>query len=147
MKLATLLLLTLLVAACSGEHIPSDGGIPSNPGGGPGSPDGGGGNGGSGGTNGGGSNGNLGGTSVTYDIVATQVLQPKCTRCHQPGGRLLDLTTYEAIMGNPGLVTPGVPAQSSLFNAIAQNFMPPRSPLSDDLKALVAKWIEDGAQK
>jgi hypothetical protein len=96
-----------------------------------------------------GASGNLGAEGeiepITFETIATQVL-PACTRCHQPGGRLIDLTSYEAIMAQPALVVPGSPQTSRLYVVVQQGIMPPRGPLlAPELQDLLFQFIAQGA--
>lgn len=87
------------------------------------------------------------GGEVRFQEVASQVLDQSCTGCHRAGGRLVDLSSYVAVVGRPGLVTPGNPAASRLYTVIASGQMPPSGPLSGALQELVARWIQQGAKE
>lgn len=94
--------------------------------------------------------GNPGGPTqpATFEAVKTQLLDQHCTGCHGPGGRLMDLSTFEAVMSRPGLITPGDPQSSRMLQAIVEGSMPPRgAPPSADALALLTKWISEGAIK
>jgi hypothetical protein len=58
----------------------------------------------------------------------------------------INLTSYSSIMSTGG-VKPGKPGQSKLYSVIADNSMPPKgsTPLTADQKALISKWISQGA--
>jgi len=123
-KLTVLVAGTLLVACGSPEHTVYNGG-------------------GGGNENGGAGNGGQV-KPVTYETIATQVL-PACTGCHGAGGRLLDLSSYEAIMAQPGLVVAGSPENSRLYTVVQQGIMPPRSALAPELQDLLFQFIAQGA--
>lgn len=85
---------------------------------------------------------------VTFDMVKTQVLDAHCTRCHREGGRLNDLSSFEAIMAQNKLVVPGKPNESQILEVIVTGVMPPRGAVvPQEAKDLLAKWIAQGATK
>jgi hypothetical protein len=81
--------------------------------------------------------------------LQTSIFNPKCVQCHQPGHERgnIDLTSYESIMKVRGLVIPKDPDNSILFIAVAAEEMPPRTPLGDEDKIAIYKWILAGAPK
>ena len=122
-KTLALLMLSLLFTACGDpEHITYGDGT----GGGQGGKD-------------------AGAEVIKYEAVKTQVLDAKCTGCHGAGGRLVDLSSLEALMARPGLVVPGQPDQSRLYTVLAQGIMPPRGTLPNELQQIVFNWILQGA--
>lgn len=86
------------------------------------------------------------GEVLRYETVNAQVLAVRCATCHAAGGRLLDLSSREALMAEPGLVVPGAPEQSLLYTIIAQGIMPPRNALPADQQELIFRWIQQGAK-
>lgn len=84
----------------------------------------------------------------------TDIFQARCSECHGPEnarpkgdfGYVMDLARVAA---NPQLIVPGDPGKSDLFDMIDLDDMPPAKskfgPMPDDEKALIRKWIENGA--
>lgn len=84
----------------------------------------------------------------SFAAIQTSALGEACIRCHNPsvsrGG--VDLTTYAAVIENPGLVVPGNAELSRLYQVVFSGEMPPRGPrLSDEAIELIRDWINDGA--
>jgi uncharacterized membrane protein len=86
---------------------------------------------------------------VSYEQIKTRILEPRCTMCHGSWSPV-NLTTYEAIMASPSLVTAGNPEESRLYTAnlpTAGMRMPlGQDPISDDDLRLLRSWIEQGAE-
>lgn len=92
---------------------------------------------------------------ATFDSIAKNVFQTSCKDCHNPEGTgkriLLD---KESLLNSPlELIIPGNPDESGLIIAIERDDskrMPPEKSgykaLSDDTKAIIRKWIENGAK-
>lgn len=115
-KLVTLVLLSLLWSGCA---EPSHEGSPSSP-----AAD----NGGGGGDGGGG--GGLGDPkALDFAIVKAQIFTPRCVRCHQ------EFADYAKVALE----------LNQIQDAVLTNRMPPRGPLSDELKGLLTEWIGNGA--
>jgi hypothetical protein len=86
------------------------------------------------------------------DLVSRteSLIVSRCIRCHSgtesKGG--LDLSTrISALKGgeNGSAFTPGNADESLLFQRVVDDEMPPKSPLTDDEKALLSAWIGKGA--
>jgi cytochrome c553 len=71
---------------------------------------------------------------VDFQTVNTQVFQTSCTRCHDFTSKV-DLQSYAKIKQH----------LSSVQWMIKTDKMPPKKPLSPELKDLVLKWIDQGA--
>ncbi len=71
---------------------------------------------------------------IDFATVNTQVFESSCTRCHDFSSKL-DLQSYANIKQH----------LSKVQWAIANDKMPPKKPLSPELKDLVIKWIDQGA--
>jgi len=83
---------------------------------------------------------------VKKEVVA--LLQARCVKCH--GGEKpqagLDLASLEAVnRANRSVVVPGKLDASPLWQAIQQERMPPGEPLAGPERALLRRWIEQGA--
>ena len=95
---------------------------------------------------------------VSYHEHIRPVFQAKCQGCHQPAKQKADyvLTTVKSLIAggeNGAAVVPGKPEESSLVELITTQKgekrpeMPPKdTPLTDYERALVTKWIADGAK-
>ncbi len=86
----------------------------------------------------------------SFAALQTSVLGNHCIRCHNParneGG--LDLTSYAAAIGHPGLIVPGNAEASSLYQIDFRGEMPPRGPrLSDEAIQEIKEWIDNGANE
>lgn len=90
----------------------------------------------------------LAAATPTFQHEILPVLQQRCNACHGENGSAgLDLRTLESTLkGSSGgpVIEPGNPAGSLLFEKIFSNEMPIGNPLSDEEKALVRDWIENG---
>lgn len=78
---------------------------------------------------------------TTFETVQTSVLNQHCVTCHQPGKNRIILTSRDAVLRGPGLVTPGIPEKSLIYTALRDQQMPPSGPLDDDSIKLVYDWI------
>jgi len=71
-----------------------------------------------------------------FQIIRSQILQPKCLKCHSGAGAGgVSLDSYDSVVRN----------LSSVEAAVTQGFMPPRGPMERDLQDLLIKWIKLGA--
>ncbi|MCF8364494.1 MAG: hypothetical protein K9H16_01840 [Bacteroidales bacterium] len=92
--------------------------------------------------------------TVYFQNTILPLLQSSCgiIGCHDPGtatGRII-LTDYNYIM-NSGVITPGDPQDSELYEKITEDDPdkvmppPPNASLTAEQKAAVFKWIQQGA--
>ena len=92
---------------------------------------------------------------ATFDSIDKNVFQVSCKDCHNPDGtgKRVPLDK-EALLNSPlELIIPGNSDESGLIVAIERTDskrMPPEksgySALSDETKAIIRKWIENGAK-
>jgi len=88
-----------------------------------------------------------------FQSVFTNIIQPKCVRCHSGSDapHKIYLTSYEEIVGGtvfPPLIVPGKPNDSSLYKSVLSGKMPKNRPrLSDAELGVLYNWILDGALK
>lgn len=83
-----------------------------------------------GGSGGGGNNGGLDGQApLDFTRIKAEIFTPHCVRCH---GKF-------EVYANVALEL------SQIQDAVLNNRMPRRGPLSDELKALLTEWINLGA--
>jgi len=86
-----------------------------------------------------------------FENKIAPLLAGKCLECHDSAAKKgrLDLSRKVAALagGESGkVILPGNAAESLLWEQILSGDMPPQGePLSDDEKALVRRWIDDGA--
>lgn len=85
---------------------------------------------------------------ATYTAVATQILGPKCTRCHSEadakGG--VSFSSYASTIASPGAVVPYQPHVSRLFMKTYDGEMPEDGQrLSGAELELLYDWISLGA--
>ncbi len=81
------------------------------------------------------------------------LLKARCLKCHgpiKPKGKL-NLSSARSLArggANGAVVVPGNPDESTLWDLVANDEMPPEpdEPLSDDEKNTLRRWIEDGAR-
>jgi hypothetical protein len=71
-------------------------------------------------------------------LTVRQILQDNCSACHDWA------TSYKGI-ADPARVTPGSPEKSPLYTSVADDSMPPGSPLPVTQKNLLRAWIAAGA--
>ncbi len=73
-----------------------------------------------------------------FSSIRDRILIPKCINCHE------ELSSHKELL--QGLVVPGKPASSELYEVISSGFMPPYSDqLLDEEKDAIRVWIEKGA--
>lgn len=87
---------------------------------------------------------------IDFDRQIAPLLAERCLDCHsgsKPRGGL-DLSRKAAVFrggkNGPALV-PGKPDQSSIWERVQANEMPPKKPLSREEQARLKQWIESGA--
>jgi hypothetical protein len=92
---------------------------------------------------------------ATLPYITEAILQPYCSQnvCHssyakEKGYAFDTVDAAKRSLELPGLVTPGDPASSLLYNVLVRTVerMPYDSPLPDKDVALIQKWIMDGAE-
>ncbi|QJW97214.1 c-type cytochrome domain-containing protein [Frigoriglobus tundricola] len=88
--------------------------------------------------------------AVTFQ-KAQAVLQYHCVSCHgSPVVRAnIDMRTLDSIKKKKGLVVPGDPAASDMWNAILAETMPPpdaKTKMTEAEKTLIKEWIAGGAK-
>ena len=85
------------------------------------------------------------------------ILSDKCFACHGPAAQEADvdlrLDTREAVMQEEGIIVPGKPEESEfvrrIFTSDVDEIMPPEEthkPLDDQERALLRRWIAEGAE-
>lgn len=88
---------------------------------------------------------------------AVEVLKSRCYQCHGSSSRIagLDVLDRGVLVENRGtperplaFITPGVPSESILMDAINSDFMPPTEAgeVTEDERQLLVEWIESGAE-
>ena len=89
----------------------------------------------------------LGAAPPDFDRQIAPLLAAHCLDCHGgPGPKGdLDLSRKAGVVGEGGSVVPGKPGESTLWERVAADEMPPKKPLSAADKALLKEWIEAGA--
>ena len=78
------------------------------------------------------------GTLVSYSVIASSIMQPKCLECHSSAGGDaggINLETYENVTANLGIIRSEVASDSMPKN---------RSKLSANQKAILFTWIDAG---
>ncbi|MGZ5279217.1 MAG: hypothetical protein ACXWC9_04710 [Pseudobdellovibrionaceae bacterium] len=71
-----------------------------------------------------------------FQIIRSQILQPKCLKCHSGAGAGgVSLDSYDSVVRN----------LSAVESSVTQGFMPPRGPIEKELQDLLIKWIKLGA--
>jgi hypothetical protein len=83
-----------------------------------------------------------------FDTQIAPLLASHCLDCHRgakPKGDL-DLSKKAGVLGKDGSVVPGKPAESTLWERVAADEMPPKKPLAAAEKKLLKDWIESGAK-
>ena len=86
-------------------------------------------------------------TGVAFSLIQTQILNKSCIACHGAGNPAggYNLTTYAGVMAG-GRVVAGNSARSALYTEVRSDSMPAAgAPVSAELKAMLAKWIDEGA--
>ncbi len=84
---------------------------------------------------------------ISFAAIKTAVLDLKCISCHgSAGAGGVNLSTYDSIKSNPGLVNPGDAQYSRLYTEVATGSMPDGGPaLSAEEVAAIGNWIQNGA--
>ena len=75
---------------------------------------------------------------VNFQIIRSQLLQTNCLKCHSASGGNkagINLETYDNVLRN----------LKDVEASVVEGFMPPRGPVSQELKDLLVKWIQLGA--
>jgi hypothetical protein len=91
------------------------------------------------------------GKPLDFDLDIAPILISRCLDCHagtEAKGKL-DLSQAKglnAVGKNGPAIVPGKPAESLLWQRIADNEMPPKHPLPDRERKLVKEWISQGAK-
>lgn len=96
----------------------------------------------------GGTIGGSGELTPTFLSIQQNILQPKCVSCHNPNGtRPNENYTDYASTVNTGKITPGNAAASQMYIECNAGTMPMGgTPLSPTELAVLAQWINEGAQ-
>ena len=92
--------------------------------------------------------GSVASAAPDFDRDIAPILASHCLDCHRgakPKGDL-DLSKKDAVLGKDGSVVPGKLAESSLWERVASDEMPPKKPLAAAEKKLLKEWIEAGAK-
>lgn len=87
---------------------------------------------------------------VDFRSQIQPLLKRHCVKCHSAGKHEADLRLHSAKSiaagGKSGpLLEPGQPDQSRLWQRVDEDEMPPETPLSDEEKSLLRRWIAEGA--
>lgn len=87
----------------------------------------------------------------SFDEQIAPLLARRCLECHNASDRKgeLDLTRVETALagGDSGpAIVPGTPAESNLWQRVADDEMPPKKPLDAAEKQLLRDWIAQGAK-
>jgi uncharacterized membrane protein len=88
------------------------------------------------------------GAIANFAAINADILQPKCLRCHgsQSASGGVDLSSYAAIVSQPGLVVAGSASTSLLYTEVEGGSMPVGGPpLSARELDEVQQWIDAGA--
>src|SRR5690606_34099921 len=88
-------------------------------------------------------------TPISFTRVYNEVLEPSCEGCHSTDwpSEGVSVSSYEEVMEVDGLVVPGDPGNSLLYDVVATDFMPHGTdPLPPEQKALLFDWIQQGAK-
>jgi hypothetical protein len=86
----------------------------------------------------------------TWEGQVLPLVKARCVKCHGPAKRegKLNLATPRGVArggADGGVVVPGRPEESLLWERIEADEMPPEEPLAAEEKALLRRWIERGA--
>ncbi len=87
----------------------------------------------------------------TLEDHVMPLLKSRCVKCHGPAkreGKLTLATAFDLKQGgkHQPLVQPGNLDQSLLWSRVADDEMPPDSPLAEAEKQVLRRWIEKGAR-
>jgi Protein of unknown function (DUF1553)/Protein of unknown function (DUF1549)/Concanavalin A-like lectin/glucanases superfamily/Planctomycete cytochrome C len=85
-----------------------------------------------------------------FDASVAPILARRCLDCHSggdPKGKLDLSARARAMLGgeNGDAIVPGKPDESLLWEQVESGEMPPKAPLSSEEKAVLRRWIADGA--
>ncbi|MEZ6131555.1 MAG: DUF1553 domain-containing protein [Planctomycetaceae bacterium] len=88
---------------------------------------------------------------LSFDQHVAPILAGHCLECHRgakPEGGLALFRQDLAVQGGDSgtAFIPGNADQSLLWQRVRDDQMPPKHPLTDDQKAVLKKWIENGAK-
>jgi hypothetical protein len=86
-------------------------------------------------------------TPLTFAVIKSTIIAPKCLQCHQGsnGEAGLDLSTYSSLVTNQ-LFVAGDPDKSDIFVQVNTGQMPFGGPkLSDGEIQMIHDWIQQGA--
>ena len=88
--------------------------------------------------------------NVSFSQDVQSIFDANCTSCHNGGGIPLDLTdgnSYNELNSTDGMVDPGNPDNSELYERITGTgaLMPPSGSLPQGDIDLIYQWIEEGA--
>ena len=96
-----------------------------------------------------GTNGSFSGGDLTsFAAIKTQILDAKCAKCHAgaSAGGGVDVSSYQSMMSNPGLIEAGQPTASRIYNEVASGDMPQDgSALPASEVSAIEQWILAGA--
>jgi cytochrome c5 len=84
----------------------------------------------------------------SFSAIKSDIFDTRCARCHSgsSGDGGVDLSSYESIMRNQGLVVAGAPSQSRIYNEVLSGDMPEGGPpLEDSEMKAIENWILAGA--
>jgi len=83
-----------------------------------------------------------------FDLQVAPLLARRCLECHNPSDNKgeLDLTRSDVVLADGGPVVAGKPDESSLWQRVAADEMPPKKPLSAAEKQVLSDWIAGGAR-
>ena len=99
-------------------------------------------------TGNGASGGPSAGLTNAYEQQALAIIQTNCTSCHSsstgPAG-VYDLTDPNHLVSG-GMIVPGQPSQSVLYNAITSGIMPPGGALAQSDQQTLNLWITAAAE-
>ena len=88
-------------------------------------------------------------SSTSYSTLSSTIFQPKCIACHTTNGSAYpDFTSCANVLATLGVVAPGNPSASALYNYVIGNppMMPPGGPyLSSTDTGNISSWITAGA--
>ena len=88
---------------------------------------------------------------VSFDRQVAPLLAQRCLSCHSgtgPKGKL-DLSRRDAAMrgGTSGpAIEPDKPEEGLLWENVESDLMPPKDPLDEAEKALLRRWLAEGAK-
>ncbi len=82
---------------------------------------------------------------VNFAFINEMIVEKSCVGCHRPEGsaNFIDLSDENTVLE---MVVPGNLSESYLWEVIDTDYMPPKNPISDDLKQKLKSWIVQGAK-